>query len=567
MATISNLVVEISAKTAKFRNNIKNAIKILRGIPKKVREVIAANDKMAKKSTKAAKKIEDNNKKIGKSFSLITVGIGLVSTALAALSGKALVNFIDKNTRSIKELQTWSKTLNVGVNDIQKFAFAVKSVGFEMDKVTDILKDVNDKVGDALVGGGGEFANLLEDLKINIDRFQGLNPQEVLLELARATENLNAQKRVFIFEALANDASKLLPLLKNNGAELKKMSKDFEEFGLKFTQQQVNNAAQFQKNMGTMSALWRGFTEMLSAELAPAFEPLFKFVQDYIKEAGGMQVITQRIAKAAVQLGISFLDGIDKAQKTLRIFIVLLGDALNRFGSFFATIVRGILKGLDMIPLVDLSGPIKKLDDAINVMNWRLGQTAKRVKEIGKEEALFGGATKSLQEFKNRIGATKEYANAVERVTDTERALTKSEKKRQKELEKERKKALKEQKKKNSLLQKARDLYAQINQKAMGLNQTEQGGGLIAQLQSAAQKASGFVSTAAGERNRQLFKAGLKFLETGGAGDKKGGEVLIKITTDDKGIIKPVVESKELTEKIKVVVDGQARQQARINDR
>ena len=486
---------------------------------------------------------------------------------VAAFAAKKTFDAFYASLARINELSLWSKTLNIGINDLQKLTFAFGRVGFAADKVTDVLKDVGEKVGDALIAGTGEFAGQIDELGISIDRFRGLNPAEVLVELAKATENLSAQKRITVFEAVANDASKLLPLLSNNSKQLNMLFKEWESFGTRFTQTQVENANAFKLNVGTMSALWDNFTSMLSAELAPAFEPLFKYVKDTIKEMGGMRKITAAIAKAAVDMGISFLNGLDTAQKAFRQFVLLAENSFRDFGNFVLSLIRNILSALDAIPLVDLSGPIKDLDKAAQRSFTSIQKNVQAMEDINKEGNIFASTIKSLTTFRDRIG-TGPDANFAKKQTDFTRAATKAEKEKAEQLKKARDELLKKQQKENSELEKTRNLYEAITRQAQGLAEIESGGGLIKQLQGAAAKASSFVSTAEGERNRQLFQAGLNFLKTGGQGATGGaGELKINITTDDKGVIKPVVESKQLSDKVTVIVNNEIAKQATINSR
>lgn len=559
MATIVGLTVEFKAKTKKLT-------KALKGAKARVgRFARAARKAISKAFSKGVKKAITSIKKLVKSI------FSIKGALAAALSVGGLIVFFDRMTKNVKELSVWSKTLNVSINDLQKFGFAVKSVGFDMDKMTDILKDVQDKMGDFLVSGGGEAADIFEEMGQNIDDFKNLGPVQILEKLERVTSKLSDKKRIFIFEALANDASKLLPLLSKNSKELNRMAKEFESFGLRFTKQQVANANQFQKQMGVMGTLWSGFTQMLASELAPAFNPFFNMIKKAVKDMGGMREVTQTVARFAVTMGIAFLNAFDKAQKGARILAQEVLKAFTRISRSANTMIGLIIKGFDSIPGIDMSESIKQINKFDKQFTSTIDNANKRIKGITKEANVFAGVTSKLQLFRANIGGVVDFANSVTAVTDTTRALTKAEKKRAKALKKEQKREQKELEKKNGWLAKLKAQYEATKLAALQLAQVEQGGGLITQLQGAAKKASEAVNTKEGSRNRQILEAGLEFLKRGGPDGKGeggiGGEIKILITTDEKGLIKPVVQSSELKEKVKVLINGVISKQAIINDR
>ena len=58
-----------------------------------------------------------------------------------------------------KEMTNLANVAGVGFVEFQKLAAAAKTVGIEKDKMADILKDVNDKMGDFLETGGLKVLN------------------------------------------------------------------------------------------------------------------------------------------------------------------------------------------------------------------------------------------------------------------------------------------------------------------------------------------------------------------------------------------------------------------------
>ena len=63
-----------------------------------------------------------------------------------------------------KEIGTLSKLAGTNIEDFQKLAYGAKTVGVESDKLADIYKDVQDKVGDFLETGGGPMVDYFENI-------------------------------------------------------------------------------------------------------------------------------------------------------------------------------------------------------------------------------------------------------------------------------------------------------------------------------------------------------------------------------------------------------------------
>src|SRR5690606_23962324 len=112
---------------------------------------------------------------------------------------------------------------NAGFEDFQRLAHAARTVGIESDKLADIYKDVNDRVGDFVQTGGGPMADFFENIApkvgITAEAFKNLSgPQALQLyydSLVKA--GASQQDLTFYLEAMASDATALIPLLAQGG--------------------------------------------------------------------------------------------------------------------------------------------------------------------------------------------------------------------------------------------------------------------------------------------------------------------------------------------------------------
>lgn len=83
-----------------------------------------------------------------------------------------------------------------------------------VDNVNDILKDVNDRMGDiAINGGSGEMVDVFKTLNSDVAEFIGKDPISVVKGISEALKTASAQQKTQVFEAMGNDLSFLMPLL------------------------------------------------------------------------------------------------------------------------------------------------------------------------------------------------------------------------------------------------------------------------------------------------------------------------------------------------------------------
>jgi len=121
------------------------------------------------------------------------------------------------------EMKELIKISGSSSEEFQRMAAAAKTVNIEQDKLADILKDTNDKIGDFLQTGAGPMKDFFEQIAPKVgatrEEFVGLSGPQALQRyydyLQRA--NLSQQDMTFYMEAIASDATALIPLLHDGG--------------------------------------------------------------------------------------------------------------------------------------------------------------------------------------------------------------------------------------------------------------------------------------------------------------------------------------------------------------
>ncbi len=225
------------------------------------REFAKAMDANARRVERFASKSKKELSGTGKAFAMLGKAAGALSIAAGfAMAGKV----IDDATKLAKELTNLSNVAGVSTTRFQELAFASKSFGVDQSKLSDILKDVNDKFGDYYTTGAGPLADFFENIapKIGLtaDAFKGLSSSDALQLYVKSLEDANVSQAqmTFYMEALASDATLLTPLFMDNAAGLDQMSASAHDLGAIIDQDLIAKSSalrdRWDQVIGAMSA-------------------------------------------------------------------------------------------------------------------------------------------------------------------------------------------------------------------------------------------------------------------------------------------------------------------------
>ena len=281
-------------------------------------------------------------------------------TAAAAI-GAAIFKHTANNVRNIKNL---SFAANELTDEFQRGAFAAQQFGIEQEKYGDILKDVNDKVGDFLATGGGQLADFFENVapKVNLtaDAFRGLSGQEALGLYIKALQdaNLSQTEMTFYMEAIANDSTRLLPLFKDNAAALNALTAEAEALGIGLNEVNLEKLEQASQSLDALGGVIEGMLQNVAAE----FAPLIKVISDNFVEAAkkgrgfGNEI---QFAFDLVVNSIGFvMDAVEGVKRTFQVL-----------GRTVAMVVLGIQEGMLTAADFIVNRPIEAVNELIAALN------------------------------------------------------------------------------------------------------------------------------------------------------------------------------------------------------
>lgn len=245
---------------------------------------------------------------MGRAISIVTAGAAALSTGLLAAANRA--------GSVAQEIQNLANVAGVNAEELQRMAVASETVGIEQEKLADILKDVNDKVGDFLNTGGGPMADFFEVIApkvgVTADQFRNLNSADALQLYVTSLEraNLSQSEMTFYMEALASDATALIPLLAQNGQRLRELGDAAQDAGRILSSDMIDKGAELKVVVDDLTdRIGTGLTAAV-LENADELRALADFINDRVLPAIGALV---KLAAEASEVVGGMVDAADRA--------------------------------------------------------------------------------------------------------------------------------------------------------------------------------------------------------------------------------------------------------------
>ena len=251
-------------------------------------------------------------------YGYVAIAVGVASAAIGAL--------VRNQIEMTAELTKTAYIANTTVENIQKYVVAVKGMGIETDKLGDIFKDTQDKVGDFLTTGGGEmqdfFTNIAPQVKVTADQFRNLSGPDALQlyfdSLQKA--NLSQSEMIFYMESVADEASALIPYLKDGGKGFDLWATAAENAGAMMDEKTIRATQELKTSTELLNLSVQGAKNQIAQAFMPVLRDLAvelvkdaKFKEQSAKAGQGMADGFKLIANtgiAAVSIIGIMIDGV-----------------------------------------------------------------------------------------------------------------------------------------------------------------------------------------------------------------------------------------------------------------
>lgn len=379
------------------------------------------------------------------------------SAAIAATASAAIIASMSKaGAETAKELTNFSRVANTTAEDFQKIAFGAEKFGVEADKVADILKDVNDRVGDFVNTGGGPMADFFEKIAprvgVTVSQFQKLSGPDALQLYISSLEkaNLSQAEMTFFLEAMSSDLTNLLPLFAKNGEALKETSKRAEELGLVVSDLDIARLNDMSQTFDEIGAQASAASTIIAAKMSPFIKELTINFQDLIGSSGDFGENVEEAMRKAIHFAGQFADvihGLKVTFKGVEVLVSALGgaiigvaqlgvEAFGKMADFIIADVNKTITALNQIPKIDIA-TIDPFTDSAFVQGIRLmgsvaEDTTRKLQAEFQAMAMAPRPSDQVVEFLERVKvASEEMPESImpsitlnqEEIDDNERRL------------------------------------------------------------------------------------------------------------------------------------------------
>jgi hypothetical protein len=277
------LTIELDARTAKLESSLKST------------------DEKLNKLSKSSSKTDSKMQKLSGAASGVGKGLGklagVAKTGALALAGlqAALLGVAKVAAEQGKEIKNAADLTGVSVEKMQALGAATDTVGVSMEQLSDMSKDANEKIGDFLNTGGGGFQDFADAMGLSADeakemanQFQGLTGPEVLQKMTSQMEaaGVSGDQMSHALEGMASDATKLIPLLKNNGAELDRLKEKFYQTNVVLSETDITKLGEMEQNFKSLGDTFNATMGKFSVLYADQINDMISDTQEGLKIVG-----------------------------------------------------------------------------------------------------------------------------------------------------------------------------------------------------------------------------------------------------------------------------------------
>ena len=256
---------------------------------------------------------------------LLGSGAGGLAGAMAATTAAAYATAAAMTTMVI-ETDNFARVAGVSIEQFNQMSFAANQFGLTADQLGDAFKDTRERIGDFIATGGGplqDFADVMGYTKEQTLAFaqsvEGLSGRDVLVEMVRQLEEggKSTEQMSFALEGMANDMTKLLPLLTNGASELDRLESKMASVQNPLSEDDIRQFRDFNESIDLVAA---SFQNMMTNAVIPLLEPFTNLTNEVARFIGYVSgAPAQRLPELTIEIErqSKVVEDLAKRQKTL----------------------------------------------------------------------------------------------------------------------------------------------------------------------------------------------------------------------------------------------------------
>ncbi|MBD8008313.1 phage tail tape measure protein [Acinetobacter pecorum] len=208
---------------------------------------------------------------------------GAVAVSGAAAVGAGVFAMAREYSNAARELQIFASISNTTTQEFQRMAVGAETMGINQEKLSDQLKDFNEKLGEFITIGSGGAVDFFEQIAIKTEgsaegarklalEMQNLSgPKALQLYVDKLEEaGVTQQQMSFYLESMASDTTNLIPLLREGGKGFEYWADAAERAGVIMDEQAIAKANELRVQMDLLNLQVQGVKNQFIQGLMPA---------------------------------------------------------------------------------------------------------------------------------------------------------------------------------------------------------------------------------------------------------------------------------------------------------
>ena len=354
--------------------------------------------------------------------------LGKAKAAAGALVGalgiEKLGEWLESQIQMGATLEHTSEMLGIGIDDLQRFQYAARTVGIANEDAAHALGIFNKTIGEA-VGGNEEAAKTFAKLHVTLKNANGTTraTSDIMADAADAFSKLPgaAEKSDVAMKLFSRSGLRMIPIFNKGRAGLEALGAEFDATGGAMSEQFVRDAEEAEHQIVRFHATSQGLEHTLAAGLLPIVSDLAQWtgkvvmqIRDWTKNTHiARNVIIALTAAAAAAV---LVWGIMNIEVLLVVAaLALLALAVDDVITFFEGGNSVLGKFLDKLFGVGKSKEIaQQVRDAWKEVSDAFGKLWDAVKDLGPSlKDLFDTFTKNSGDVKDAKSGIQGIADAA----------------------------------------------------------------------------------------------------------------------------------------------------------
>jgi len=277
MATVGSLFINVKARTAAFSKKMKS-----------VRGTIG---------------------RLAKGFVNIGKKVALFGAAMAGIAVVALVAMTKAGLESVDMVTKLARAMNTSAEGIITLQHAAKLGGVSIEKMDKAIGKMFKNVGEAQMGLGMAKSSL-DKLGLSADALAKLEADAMFGAISEKLSKMtDATERAYHANAILGRAGlELIPVMLAGAKGISELRKEADELGITFGIKQGALVEQANDAWARIGSVWKGLTQQLAIQFAPALTEIATRLRAMIVEFGGMSQVAEFIVRSFFMAGAGIMD-------------------------------------------------------------------------------------------------------------------------------------------------------------------------------------------------------------------------------------------------------------------